>query len=60
MPFQVEHPCLLTHLPQFFELAKGKRVTVFMDYDGEAHFFSDSKLRLDGYHLNFSRFIQGL
>lgn len=31
---QAKHPCLLTSLSQFFHLAKGKRVTVFMDYDG--------------------------
>lgn len=33
-PMQERHPCLLTHLPHFFRQAKGKRLTVFMDYDG--------------------------
>lgn len=31
---QAQHPCLLTHMPHFLKQAKGKRLTVFMDYDG--------------------------
>ena len=32
---QAQHPSLLEHFAKFEELAKGKRVAVFLDYDGE-------------------------
>ena len=32
---QAEHPSLLEHFGQFEQRAQGKRVTLFLDYDGE-------------------------
>ena len=31
---QAEHPCILACFDQFLSLASGKRVVVFLDYDG--------------------------
>ena len=32
---QAQYPSLLEHFAQFEERAEGKRVAVFLDYDGE-------------------------
>jgi hypothetical protein len=32
---QVKHPCILQHFDAFLEMVSGKRVAVFLDYDGE-------------------------
>lgn len=31
---QVKHPCILQHFDSFLERVNGKRVAVFLDYDG--------------------------
>lgn len=31
---QVQHPCILQHFDAFLERVNGKRVAVFLDYDG--------------------------
>jgi hypothetical protein len=31
---QDEHPCILQHFDAFLERVNGKRVAVFLDYDG--------------------------
>ena len=35
-PSQGKHPCALANFPKFVELLKGKRLAVFLDYDGAA------------------------
>lgn len=32
---QVKHPCILQHFGAFLERVNGKRVAVFLDYDGK-------------------------
>lgn len=32
--WRVEHPCILQHFDAFLEMVSGKRVAVFLDYDG--------------------------
>lgn len=34
---QVKHPCILQHFDAFLEMVSGKRVAVFLDYDGESY-----------------------
>lgn len=34
LPSQDEHPCILQHFDTFLERVNGKRVAVFLDYDG--------------------------
>jgi hypothetical protein len=35
---QAEHPCILSHFSEFALSLKGKRLAVFLDYDGERGF----------------------
>eukprot|EP00955_Chlamydomonas_euryale_P082535 363738-Chlamydomonas_euryale.AAC.12 len=32
---QVKHPCILSHFADFTGLLRGKRLAVFLDYDGK-------------------------
>lgn len=32
---QAEHPCILERFNEFLKLVSGKRVAVFLDYDGK-------------------------
>ena len=31
---QAKHPCALSHFSEFISLLRGKRLAVFLDYDG--------------------------
>ena len=47
---QEQHPSILEHFEDFAQLLKGKRLAVFLDYDGE-HF----KLRVHSMvHMGYS------